>query len=638
MANTFVIVPLAKQQGMSAHAAHKKAHQHKESVFQQLVDTLDDTGESGKGEEVVSTSTSMKKQPHTSSKHQRHAENSVTCGTSESSAATVDSQTAAAEGTVASETAKSADASNGSVDTNGVQSVGNALPAHVNVGRRELLRSHISAELHATEQEAPRVAVNSQGTDRTVSVTPFFPEAPATVLTAPSSSAAGTGEESAGQMAASLAASGQQAGPSAFVLPGAARMPGEPVRPSAASVREIHAAQTVDQAIPNGQSRQGLAAGGQQADRRAIPIPSVSEASVTVLTVPSSSAAGTGEDTSAGQMAASLAASGQQAGPSASVLPGAARVPGEPVRPSAASVREMHAAQTVDQAALVGQAMPSFGTSTGQADRLAFMQTTGIAATFASDSDAASSDEQVGDTSRLSVFRRDVPVDRHIAFGDRFTAAARQVLTDSRGTEAQVVHEANQTTLSSNVLPTNAAASVASRQMGAIALWQSYQTTGSQAPSPPTRQVADQLGSWFGSSTFQGNEQGGTMLTLTLYPESLGQVTVTVVQTQDGITARLLTETRTAHDLLKAGIGELKNDLAAQGVAVQHIDVGRQPERAGESPGQQQHGTDQHSQQQSDARGDEERRDNESRSQFFEAVRVSNSQFDRVLEEGSGYM
>lgn len=113
---------------------------------------------------------------------------------------------------------------------------------------------------------------------------------------------------------------------------------------------------------------------------------------------------------------------------------------------------------------------------------------------------------------------------------------------------------------------------VALQQMSALAMWRDYQTGSSSAPPVPD-QVGSQMASWLGKATFNQNEDGVKSMTMTLYPENLGQVTITVQQDKDGIVAMLTTSNKGAEDLLKNGLDQLQKDLVNQGLPVHQIDV-----------------------------------------------------------------
>ncbi|WP_100487684.1 flagellar hook-length control protein FliK [Sporolactobacillus pectinivorans] len=118
---------------------------------------------------------------------------------------------------------------------------------------------------------------------------------------------------------------------------------------------------------------------------------------------------------------------------------------------------------------------------------------------------------------------------------------------------------------------------MAARQMSHAELLASFSTVSkSEDGKPVGSQVTDQLLKWMGKPSFQIETGGTKNLTITLHPESLGKLTVSVTQTADGMTARLIAGTKTAKDLLQSGLSQLKDDLAAQGITIHQIDVSRQ--------------------------------------------------------------
>lgn len=118
---------------------------------------------------------------------------------------------------------------------------------------------------------------------------------------------------------------------------------------------------------------------------------------------------------------------------------------------------------------------------------------------------------------------------------------------------------------------------VAARQMSHAELFASFAGAAqSENSNPVSTQVSDQMVKWMGKSSFHLEPGGTKNLTITLYPEHLGKLTVSVTQTSDGMIARIIAGTKTAKDLLESGIGQLRNDLAAQGVTIGQIDVSRQ--------------------------------------------------------------
>ncbi|RYL95341.1 flagellar hook-length control protein FliK [Sporolactobacillus sp. THM7-4] len=118
------------------------------------------------------------------------------------------------------------------------------------------------------------------------------------------------------------------------------------------------------------------------------------------------------------------------------------------------------------------------------------------------------------------------------------------------------------------------------RPMNKIELWSVYQNINQSADAVDTnsvtRQVSDQLTKWMAKTSFQLEKNGQQKLTITLYPEQLGQVTVSIVSGENGIIARLTAETEKAKELLNSGLSRLKQDFASQNIPVSQIDVTKQ--------------------------------------------------------------
>ncbi|RYM07180.1 flagellar hook-length control protein FliK [Sporolactobacillus sp. THM7-7] len=114
------------------------------------------------------------------------------------------------------------------------------------------------------------------------------------------------------------------------------------------------------------------------------------------------------------------------------------------------------------------------------------------------------------------------------------------------------------------------------RHMSHVELWMAYSDQSeSGRPSVP-QQVADRMAKWIAQSSFTKNADGEQKLTMTLYPEQLGQLTLSVEKGKAGIIARLSVETKQAKRLLDSGLPQLKQDLAARGVSMIQIDIARQ--------------------------------------------------------------
>jgi flagellar hook-length control protein FliK len=89
-------------------------------------------------------------------------------------------------------------------------------------------------------------------------------------------------------------------------------------------------------------------------------------------------------------------------------------------------------------------------------------------------------------------------------------------------------------------------------------------------------QIAQQLADWMGKASFHLTREAVKRLTITLFPQNLGQVTVTVTQSDDGIVAHLMTRTKAARELIHSGLDQLRSDIASQGILLNQLDVSRQ--------------------------------------------------------------
>ena len=68
-------------------------------------------------------------------------------------------------------------------------------------------------------------------------------------------------------------------------------------------------------------------------------------------------------------------------------------------------------------------------------------------------------------------------------------------------------------------------------------------------------------------------DNGTSKVNIILQPENLGKVTVEIMQTKDGVAAKIAAETPQIKELLDKSIESLKNNIAAQGVNVNNITV-----------------------------------------------------------------
>ncbi|MFT8317136.1 MAG: flagellar hook-length control protein FliK [Sporolactobacillus sp.] len=177
-------------------------------------------------------------------------------------------------------------------------------------------------------------------------------------------------------------------------------------------------------------------------------------------------------------------------------------------------------------------------------------------------------------------------------------------------------------------------APVAMKQMSTLALWKSFQAAPAKEGNTVADQVLDQMQTWMGKSSFSLEQNGVKSMTMTLYPEHLGQLTITVTQDKDGINAQLTAQTQAAKELLKSGIDQLQKDLSGQGLPVHHIDIARQ---IGEPTAQdaQQHYQGQQQSNQENARQQGQDQQNQQQSAIQKIVEnVDGQSFKEIMSEG----
>ncbi|RYL92953.1 flagellar hook-length control protein FliK [Sporolactobacillus sp. THM19-2] len=120
---------------------------------------------------------------------------------------------------------------------------------------------------------------------------------------------------------------------------------------------------------------------------------------------------------------------------------------------------------------------------------------------------------------------------------------------------------------------------VALRQVNRMTLWATFNENRPEAVTVSDfigRQISEQLAKWLKQSSFQMTDRNNNRLTVTLYPEQLGQLTISVIQSEEGIIARLSTQTKFAKDMIESGLTRLADQLSRQGIPVSQIDVSRQ--------------------------------------------------------------
>jgi flagellar hook-length control protein FliK len=120
-----------------------------------------------------------------------------------------------------------------------------------------------------------------------------------------------------------------------------------------------------------------------------------------------------------------------------------------------------------------------------------------------------------------------------------------------------------------------------SGQMNKLELWATFQSEKSPGKQGSVHeQVADHLNEWLGKSSFKLDKNGVQSYTVTLYPEHLGKLVISVSRGEQGLTAQLTAETQKAKDLLESNLGQLKHDCAGRGIPLTQIDINRQLHQA----------------------------------------------------------
>ncbi|MCO7174693.1 flagellar hook-length control protein FliK [Sporolactobacillus kofuensis] len=131
--------------------------------------------------------------------------------------------------------------------------------------------------------------------------------------------------------------------------------------------------------------------------------------------------------------------------------------------------------------------------------------------------------------------------------------------------------------------------------MNKLELWSSYQSGKVQEKQTPVhQQVSDQLSEWLGKSSLKLEKGDSEVYTLSLRPENLGKLTISVSRGDQGLVAQITAETKAAKDLLESGLNQLKHDCAGKGISFTQIDVTRQLQTA----------TPEHAQSQSQQQGE----------------------------------
>jgi flagellar hook-length control protein FliK len=79
--------------------------------------------------------------------------------------------------------------------------------------------------------------------------------------------------------------------------------------------------------------------------------------------------------------------------------------------------------------------------------------------------------------------------------------------------------------------------------------------------------------------------QGATQARIALHPEELGQISIRLTQTGQGLLARVSAETPAAAQALAAGRAELHQSLSSLGVSVLRLDIGSGQSESGDREG-----------------------------------------------------
>lgn len=105
---------------------------------------------------------------------------------------------------------------------------------------------------------------------------------------------------------------------------------------------------------------------------------------------------------------------------------------------------------------------------------------------------------------------------------------------------------------------------------------QSTMTVGTQTTTSATNQVnisKEDVLAQIHSKLQIMNSTSNTKLTMVLNPESLGKVSIQLMNTKDGLTAELQVASQAVKDILDSNLSNLKDTLSAQGVQVNDMSV-----------------------------------------------------------------
>ena len=148
---------------------------------------------------------------------------------------------------------------------------------------------------------------------------------------------------------------------------------------------------------------------------------------------------------------------------------------------------------------------------------------------------------------------------------------------------------------------------------------QSTMTVGTQTTASASNQVnisKEDVLAQIHSKLQMMNSTSNAKLTMVLNPESLGKVSIQLMNTKDGLTAELQVASQTVKDILDSNLSNLKDTLSAQGVQVNDMSVKvSQPENSADMDYTEQEGNGGNKQEQ-DKRHQEQEKEKEFEKMF----------------------
>lgn len=148
---------------------------------------------------------------------------------------------------------------------------------------------------------------------------------------------------------------------------------------------------------------------------------------------------------------------------------------------------------------------------------------------------------------------------------------------------------------------------------------QSTTTVGTQTTASASNQVnisKEDVLAQIHSKLQMMNSTSNAKLTMVLNPESLGKVSIQLINTKDGLTAELQVASQTVKDILDSNLSNLKDTLSAQGVQVNDMSVKvSQPENSADMDYTEQEGNGGNKQEQ-DKRNQEQEKEKEFEKMF----------------------